>query len=173
MIYNVSQLLREPVGSSRAYDIDEQVVLPFPGSPAARVAGPLTLVRTPRGVLATATLAAETTLSCSRCLEPAGIPMVLRVEEEYLPAIDPLTGGRLPDPTEPTPFRIDERHHLDLEEGVRQAAVMEEPMQPLCRPDCRGLCPECGADLNVTPCACPQGPVDERWGALQGIMRTE
>jgi uncharacterized protein len=39
-------------------------------------------------------------------------------------------------------------------------------MQPLCREDCRGLCPRCGADLNEGECACEPGPVDNRWAGL-------
>lgn len=97
------------------------------------------------------------------------MPLQLRVEEEYLPTIDPVTGARLPEPAEPTPFRIDARHHLDLTEAVRQAAVLEEPMAPLCRSDCPGLCAICGADLNDGPCPCDQAPVDDRWAALRGM----
>ena len=41
------------------------------------------------------------------------------------------------------------------------------PMKPLCRPDCAGLCPTCGADLNLGPCGCPTGGSDPRWAGLQ------
>lgn len=170
MFYNVSQLLREPVGSTRGYTIDQTITLPYEGSPQARVTGPLTLIRTPRGLLARATLAAAARMMCGRCLAPAATPLRLRIEEEYLPRIDPLTGARLAEPEEPTPFRIDEHHHLDLEEAVRQAAVLEEPMAPLCRSECRGLCPQCGADLNVNPCACNTVRLDERWAALERVL---
>ena len=42
--------------------------------------------------------------------------------------------------------------HVDLDAGVREAALLARPMAPLCRPDCRGLCPRCGADWNEGPC---------------------
>lgn len=173
MYYNVSQLLREPVGSTRMYDIDQPFALPYDGEPVTRVTGPVTLIRTPRGVLARATLSAEATEPCSRCLQPATVPLDLDVEEEFVTSIDPVTGARLPEPEEDTPFRIDEHHHLDLEEAVRQAAVLEEPMAPLCRPDCRGLCPLCGADRNGSPCTCETGPIDDRWAKLKGALRPE
>ncbi len=173
MFYNVSQLLREPVGATRKYEIDQPFTLPFEGAPQTRVTGPLTLIRTPRGLLARAMLTAEATEPCSRCLQPAAVPLRLDVEEEYIPTIDAVTGARLPEPEDVTPFRIDDHHHLDLEEAVRQAAVMEEPMAPLCRPDCRGLCPQCGADLNESACTCETGPIDERWAALRQAIRDE
>jgi len=42
---------------------------------------------------------------------------------------------------------------LDLDVPVREAAILARSMAPLCRPDCKGLCPVCGADLNERPCA--------------------
>jgi uncharacterized protein len=171
VFFNVSQLLRELTGATRTFAIDEPFVLPFDGAPCARVSGPLTLIRTHRGLLAEAELTGAMSESCSRCLDPAAVLLLLHVEEEYLPTVDPFTGAHLPAPEEPTPFLIDHNHHLDLSEAVRQAAVLAEPMQPLCRPDCAGLCPECGADLNDGACACRCGPVDDRWAALRALDR--
>ena len=52
---------------------------------------------------------------------------------------------------EPDALRLDDHHELDLTETVREAISLAEPLVPLCRPDCRGLCLECGADLNADP----------------------
>lgn len=174
MFFNVSQLLREETGATRSFAIDETVRLPLAGEPSTRVTGSLRLTRTDRGLLAQAHVAAVTTEPCSRCLQPAIVPLDLTVEEEYFPTVDPFTAARLPEPAEPTPFRIDEQHHLDLSEALRQAVLVEEPMAPLCRPDCRGLCPECGADLNeqAGPHTCATAPVDERWAALRGFKES-
>jgi uncharacterized protein len=58
---------------------------------------------------------------------------------------------------------------LDLAPMVRDAVLLELPQVPLCRPDCAGLCPTCGIELNTEVCSC--GPVlDERWAAL-GTLR--
>ncbi|MBI2760276.1 MAG: DUF177 domain-containing protein [Chloroflexi bacterium] len=169
MIFNVSQLLREPTGASRGYDIDEPIEVPIEGARPAHVDGTLELIRTPRGLVARADLQLETDVPCSRCLGTAGLSPRLTIEEEFLPTVDPFTSARLPEPDDPTAFRIDELHHVDLTEAVRQAAVLNEPMQPLCRPDCRGLCATCGADLNAGACGCPPEPADERWSALQQL----
>jgi uncharacterized protein len=169
MYFNVSQLMREPTGATRDYTVDDEITLPLEGAARARVCGPVELIRTPRGLVARADLRLTATEPCSRCLAPAAIPMELRIDEEYLPTVDPITGGRLPEPDDPTAFRVDDHHHLDLTDAVHQAVLLAEPMQPLCRPDCRGLCPECGADLNTGPCACAPASVDARWQALRGL----
>jgi uncharacterized protein len=55
---------------------------------------------------------------------------------------------------------------------VHDAIFLELPLAPLCRPDCQGLCPECGADKNEAPCECP-GPVDPRWATLDALRFDE
>jgi uncharacterized protein len=55
---------------------------------------------------------------------------------------------------------------LDMRPAVREEWLLAVPAFPLCRPDCKGLCPRCGADLNAGPCECPP-PSDTRWDALR------
>jgi uncharacterized protein len=174
VFFNVSQLLREETGATRTFTIDETVTLPVEGSPAGRVTGSVRLTRTDRGLLAQGTLEVVASEPCSRCLKPAAVPLELEIEDEYFPTVDPFTSFRLPELDEPTPFRIDEQHHLDLSEAVRQAVVVAEPMAPLCRPDCRGLCVDCGVDLNEVQGAhaCATGPVDDRWAALRRFQES-
>ena len=58
---------------------------------------------------------------------------------------------------------------LDLTDVVREAVLLEEPAQLLCRTDCKGLCPRCGADLNEKQCACAPRDTDPRWEALKKL----
>lgn len=58
---------------------------------------------------------------------------------------------------------------LDLTRELREAILLEVPMQNLCSPDCRGLCPQCGADRNQGDCGCGPDPVDVRWAALSRL----
>lgn len=58
---------------------------------------------------------------------------------------------------------------LDLTEALREAIILEVPVVHVCRPDCRGLCPQCGQDLNAGPCSCTPASGDSRWGALKGL----
>jgi uncharacterized protein len=59
---------------------------------------------------------------------------------------------------------------VDLEQPVRDAIVLSVPMRPLCHPDCRGLCPSCGANLNDGGCTCAAEPVDPRWKTLEKLL---
>lgn len=163
MEFNVAQLLREPIGSRRDYHIQE----PAPGGEA--ISGDLSLLRTDRGILARALLTAQVDAICSRCLIPTRAPVELDIEEEYYPTVDVHSGAPLPPPEDPTAFRLDAHHILDLSEAVRQHLVMAEPMQPLCSLECAGLCSQCGADLNQGACGCPNDEDLGPWSALRKL----
>jgi uncharacterized protein len=172
VLFNVAQLLQEPIGAERLYSVDASIPGGEADSPESDVQGSVRLTRTNRGLLAYAELDAVARDACSRCLRPTEMPLHLSLQEEYLPTVDVHTGQPLPpldEGEDAEAFRIDEHHHLDLTEAVRQALVTQQPMRPLCRPECAGLCPRCGADLNEGPCGCPEEPVDDRWSILRGL----
>jgi len=163
MEINVSQQLKEPIGSVRDYELSESV--DFAGG-SSIVEGRVRLVRTDRGILVEGTLHTQVELDCSRCLTPFTCPLTLNVEEEYFPTTSVVTGAPLPLPDEPGCFTIDENHILDLTEATRQYALLAIPMKPLCREECAGLCPRCGHNLNLGSCACPSEEIDPRWAVL-------
>jgi uncharacterized protein len=114
----------------------------------------------------------EATLSepCSRCLRPARAAIGVELEEEALPSVDLLTGVPLSSDEEPDVLRLDDHHELDLEPLIREAVSLAEPIAPLCRPDCPGLCEVCGADLASDPGhRHPDDDIDPRLAALVGI----
>ena len=98
--------------------------------------------------------------ACRRCLEPAAVtldqPVRLLFTEDQ-GADDPATVI--------VPPRVGE---LDLTDAVREELILAAPEFPLCREDCCGLCPRCGADLNRGPCGC-RPETDPRWSALNGL----
>jgi uncharacterized protein len=61
---------------------------------------------------------------------------------------------------------------VDLGPMIREAVVLELPLAPLCREDCRGLCVQCGQDLNEALCAC-EAPVDPRWASLEALRQPD
>jgi len=131
------------------------------------------LRRIPRFVEASGLLRTTVRLSCSRCLgvfsqdlsipfeatysEDAPVPETLREEAE----------------TELTAETIDlfpfHGREIDLLEAVQEQVLLALPPKPLCRSDCKGLCPGCGADLNQAACVCDEKPVDPRFAALKGL----
>ncbi|MGD0794515.1 MAG: DUF177 domain-containing protein [Dehalococcoidales bacterium] len=169
MQINVSQLLQEPIGSTREYDIDAAADILGDGN-EYRVRGECRLMRTRRGILVKCSLDTEVELSCGRCLSRFRHPLKISFEEEFLPTIDITTGVPLPQTEETGVFSIDEHHILDLTEPARQYALMAVPMKPLCRPDCAGLCQKCGQNLNQGDCGCPTGEIDPRWSELSKLL---
>lgn len=169
MDFNVAQQLREPVGSEHEYILNEQDVELEQGQPASNVTGRVVFLRTDKGLLVTASLLVTVQQVCGRCLERLVSTEKVEFQEEYLPTVDIVTGAFLPPPEDANAFRIDPHHILDIKEAVRQYLLTVKPIRPLCRPDCAGLCPHCGHNLNTGPCGCPKAVTDERWSALEEL----
>ncbi|MFT4217722.1 MAG: YceD family protein [Micropruina sp.] len=111
------------------------------------------------GVLVTG--AAEVTLTgqCGRCLEPISFDEEIDLQELYL------YPDKEPDDDEASRLEDD---LLDLEPLLRDMVVLDLPYTPLCRPDCAGLCPDCGANLNADPDHAHDDRIDPRWAGLSG-----
>lgn len=175
VLFNVAQLIQEPTGSERHYQIAD-TMRDVSDEGETTVSGAVRLVRTNRGILAYASVDAVVPDLCSRCLGPAEVAIHTDLAEEFIPAVDVHTGQPIAAPEDDADgdtFRIDEHHHLDLTEALRQVLVAEEPMRALCRPDCAGLCATCGSDLNLGRCACPREGTDDRWAALRSLQLSE
>jgi hypothetical protein len=99
---------------------------------------------------------------CSRCLTEIETPIEITFEEEYVPVVDANTGAPVRSALLPDTFRIGPDFVLDLHEGVRQYILMSEPAKPLCRTDCKGLCPELRRGLEQGACRCAVDG-DDRW----------
>ena len=171
MLYNVSQLLMEPTGAIRRFTLDEPVSGNLEGQEEGHATGTVRLLRTHHGLLINATVEVQGQAECGRCLTSLVHETAFYIEEECYPTIDPSTGSRMSPPDEAEGMvHIDTRQILDLSEVLRQYLLTNEPLKTLCRPDCQGLCPECGADLNIEKCKCADEAIDPRWGALADLL---
>ena len=164
MKINVAQQMREGIGSVRHYEINEVGENGFP------TRGDLQLLRTNRSILVRGNLETTAREVCSRCLEEFDYPLSLDIEEEYFLTRDPVSGQPLDPPTESGGFIIDDNNVLDLDEAVRQYILLEQPMKPICREGCAGLCPQCGHNLNYGKCDCKQDHVDSPLDRLQELL---
>jgi uncharacterized protein len=173
---NVAGLLKETVGAARDYTVDvgpEAISgLLEEGRPVAPLHGELRLMRTPRSIFVRGHLETRVVVECSRCLAEVETPAEVDVEAEYFPEVDVTTGHALPAPDDDLAFTIDQNHELDLHEVVRQNLLLALPMQTLCSETCRGLCPECGHNLNEGPCEHEGQVTDERLASLANLFRT-
>ncbi len=169
LVYPLAGLLAEPPGERRIYPI-HGVTIPLPDE--LRLAEPLEgrveIARTNRGLLVDARLTTALEATCARCLREAEVPLTVRVEEEALPSIDLATGLPIDSSAEPDVTRLDDHHQLDLGALVAEAISLEEPIAPLCEPDCPGLCPMCGERLGPGHVAHPDDATDPRFEVLRG-----
>jgi uncharacterized protein len=152
---NVAQLLHAPVGTTRSYPLDEtEPELARELNLLSPIVGTLKLTRTNYGILAEAHYTVDLEQECGRCLEPARTTIVSDLSEELLPSTNIVTG--LPENLEADPDipRITANHEVDLTDLIRQDIVVQQPLQPLCRPDCPGLCEVCGLELQHGACTC-------------------
>jgi uncharacterized protein len=121
------------------------------------------------GFFLRARLSYEQTLSCIRCLKPIVEPT--RDDIELMVLVD-----RHPEVESEHALHVQDLGQLYINEEILETdpILIEQlqlnvPMKPLCRADCKGLCPECGADLNEGACSCAETRVDPRWEALAAL----
>lgn len=134
------------------------------GVPAgAEVALDLRLESVLEGVLVTGTARAPLSGECARCLEPVHQTVEVDLQRLYV------YGDLDPDCSADDDFGqlLDDR--LDVEPAVRDAIVLDLPLSPLCRPDCPGLCAECGARLAEQPPGHRHDATDPRWAVLASL----
>jgi uncharacterized protein len=168
--FNVSGLLHDPPGAVREYRLQDRYVSL---APEVELAGPLNgrlrMQRTNRGILVRGSVDAQVRRTCGRCLEAYVEPAHIEISEEYLPSVDLGTGGVVPPPAEGEGTQvIDEHHEIDLTQVLRDEFALTEPMHPLCRPDCAGLCAECGEALGSRHVPHHRDEIDPR---LAGLAR--
>ena len=115
----------------------------------------------------------EVRLSCVRCLESFEMRIDEALDLTYLPA------SRNVAPEGEEDRGLDEEElavgfyrddEIDITHMVMEQIVLALPMKPVCRETCQGLCPECGSNRNVEPCACIRDEVDPRWESLKSLL---
>lgn len=115
---------------------------------------------------------AELIATCDRCLNEVVVPIKAPFDLIYLPE-DPGAGhtGETELHDRDLDLAVYENDQINLDDLVLEQLELSLPARALCRADCRGLCSECGADLNFEQCHC-QKPVDPRWQALADLKRS-
>jgi len=167
----VAGLLAEPAGTIRDIAVASPPLDLGPDLRQTRgVDGDLRLTRTNRGLLIRGRLETAIEQVCSRCLRGLEWPVEIEIEEEALPSIDLATGLPLHEGVEPDVLRLNDHHELELEGEVGDAVLLAEPIAPLCRPDCPGLCPVCGGELASAPHVHADVDVDPRLEALRYLV---
>lgn len=160
LLVNAAELLRRP-GSEKHLEVSmaaSELHLDEPRiAPDAEVTLSVRLESMSDGIVAHARIVVPWHDTCRRCLTDLDETAHVDVNELYQLAVTaddafPIVGEQ-----------------LDLTEMVRAAILLELPLAPLCRADCAGICPTCGANRNEQPCGCSPAVKDDRWSALDAL----
>jgi uncharacterized protein len=145
---NVAGLLHEAPGATRELRLRDHYASLGPDLElAGPIDGQLRLQRTNRGVLVRGRVSAPLRRTCARCLEPYVEEVAVTIDEEFLPSLDPQSGIPVGIDEGDQASRIDDHHEIDFAPLLHDELSLTEPMHPLCRPDCPGLCAACGQPL--------------------------
>jgi uncharacterized protein len=171
--FNVAGLLHEPPGATRDVRLrDHYVTLGTDVELAGPLDTDLRLQRTNRGILVRGELRAPLRRTCARCTDPYVEDVVASIEEEFLPSVELESGTPVgtDDVDREATLRIDEHHEIDLSGVFRDELSLTEPMHPLCRPDCPGLCSHCGEKLDRGQHDHGEEEVDPRLAGLAALL---
>jgi len=168
---HVAQFLKEEPGARRAIDFNDDSQNIGDVQLCSPLAGHADLARTNRGIFVDLHYETSVRLNCGRCLEDFCLEVQGKFQDEVLPPnTDPAKRDTV---DEDDANRLSAENTLELSEIIRQEILLELPLQPLCREDCPGLCPTCGADLRTETCTCDSATQDNPFGALAELFKPE
>jgi uncharacterized protein len=172
LVVDTTKLPRQP-GATRAL----RRVVPAPADLGLELIGvpegsdlelDLTLTSVSEGVYVSGRIRGPLTGECGRCLNPISDSFVVPLAELY--AYEDSTTEETTDADEVGRMQGE---LIDLEPAVRDAVVLTLPTNPLCRPDCPGLCPECGVHFDDLPADHRHEIIDPRWAALRNLSNNK
>jgi uncharacterized protein len=173
MIVNVAPLLKEPIGEQIELHVAESPIDPKGENSGLLEAGAVSIeadivaTHTNPGAYFEGSATASLQTICSRCLIPIETPVRAEFAEQYYARFGVLSGESLGEaPTDAKTIGSD--FNVDLTPLLREELFLATPFAPLCRPECKGLCEECGDDLNQRPHR-HERAVDERLSVLEKL----
>jgi len=157
--FNMGFLLDAGLGTSRQIDVNypevqlEDVLL-------QPVVGTFQATRTSKGIYVAGLLRSFVETDCARCLEDFIQPIEIELDDLFY--------FRNTAPEDE--YEVGEDGNVDLGPLVRELSLLAVPMTPFCRPDCLGLCDQCGQNLNEAQCDCPTDQIDPRLVGLKKLL---
>jgi uncharacterized protein len=111
----------------------------------------------------------EIAADCTRCLAAVKLNEPIEFEADFVPPEHFSDAAEHEVAGEDLNLDIVEDDRIDLNRLVQEQILLALPEKVLCRPDCKGLCPKCGADRNLIDCKCDDNEIDPRWEALRSL----
>jgi len=156
---NVGFLLKETVGYSRQMDFEIPYLEVADDLDITNFRGSVNLTRTPQGIYVQGRLRGEHPTECVRCLTDISQTLTADIKQLY---------DYPPDPS--SEFGISETGLLNLAPITREMLLLSTPIRALCRPDCKGLCPNCGQNWNEGPCNCEKEDINPQFAVLKNLL---
>ncbi|UCH60444.1 MAG: DUF177 domain-containing protein [Anaerolineales bacterium] len=161
---NAGFLINQPVGTSRDFDVEIQRIFLPPDLELSDLIGTAHVTRTAQGLLVQVRLHATLVGECGRCLTDFQLSLDTDFTELYAFSHNSVTESNL---------RLPENGQINLAPLVREYMILEIPITSLCQPDCKGLCPLCGENLNENTCNHNNEAIDPRLSILKSLLDGE
>jgi DUF177 domain-containing protein len=159
---NVGFIIHEQVGVIYDFPFEFDKIKVGEDLELRNFSGVANIGRTPQGLLVTGEFSGETTLECARCLISFNHSLAWEMTELYAFNEKSVSESGL---------IVPEDAQIDLRPLIREYALLEIPINPICRPDCKGLCPVCGQDLNARDCGHRPNPEDSSFSVLGNLLK--
>ncbi|HSJ85903.1 MAG TPA: DUF177 domain-containing protein [Anaerolineales bacterium] len=157
---NVGFIIHEEAGFAQEIPFDLEKVK-IDDLELRNLIGSVTIGRTPQGLVVQGKFSAETTLECVRCLKEFNYPLEWEITELYAFTKKSISESEL---------LVPDDAQIDFAPLIREYALLEIPIKPLHDPDCKGLCIECGQDLNIKDCGHSQDVDDSPFADLKKLL---
>lgn len=161
--FNVGFIVAESVGYSREFPLQTEKAN-LQDLELHDLSGTVTFARTPQGLLLHSKLTATVAVECMRCLEPFELVVHPAFSELYAFKKNAAVDAEL---------IVPETGQIDISPLVREYMILELPIKPLCKIDCKGLCPVCGENQNLVTCRHEDDPVDPRFAVLKALLKDD
>ncbi len=158
---NVGFIVHEEVGTTHEFKFDFEKIQISNDLDLHNFQGIAQISRTPQGLLLQGKFSGEIMLECVRCLSAFHQWLTWAMTELYAFNQKSVTDSGL---------LLPEDAHIDLQPLVREYALLEVPINPICKPDCKGLCPVCGQDLNLRDCGHRPHEDESPFSALKNLL---
>jgi uncharacterized protein len=160
---NVGFFIAQPVGYSRDFPLEASSIRLEENLAVNGASGNARITRTAQGLLVQVKLQGSLDTECVRCLNPFSQFLTPEFTELYAFTRNSITDSGL---------LLPENHQIDLSPLVREYMLLELPINPVCRPDCKGLCPVCGNNLNENTCVHDDSMIDPRLSVLKNLLES-
>jgi len=158
---NVGFIVHQEVGYKREFPFEFEQIQISEDLDLRHFEGVATIGRTPQGLIMQAKFSADTTLECVRCLNEFENSLGWQLTELYAFNEKSISESDLLMPDD---------GHIDLQPLIREYALLEIPIKPICKPTCKGLCSVCGEDLNQSDCGHKDSIEESPFAALKDLL---